>query len=92
MRLSQNCSMAERTQEDIILKDKIVDRIEFLRLNTGLSQADFAKAHDIDRQIINRWESKKNKRGVTIYTIQKFCNMLGITLDKFFDTDAFKMK
>jgi ribosome-binding protein aMBF1 (putative translation factor) len=46
--------MAERTNEDIILKDKIADRIEFYRLKSGLSQADFAKAHNIDRQIIHR--------------------------------------
>lgn len=84
--------MAERTEKDIILKDKIIERIEFLRLKTGLSQIDFAKMHDIDRQMIHRWESKKNTRGVTIYTIQKFCNMIGITLDEFFNTDAFKKK
>ncbi len=81
--------MAERTEEDIILKDKIVDRIEFFRLKTGLSQADFAKAHNIDRQTIHRWESRKNKRGVTIYTIQKFCDMIGIRLKDFFDDKLF---
>ncbi|RYE58394.1 MAG: XRE family transcriptional regulator [Sphingobacteriales bacterium] len=85
----QNCGMAERTEEDIILKNKIVDRIVSYRLRTGLSQADFAKKHNIDRQVVNRWESKKSERGVTIYTIQRFCYMIGITLKEFFDCDTF---
>lgn len=84
--------MAERTGEDIILKDKVVERIEFLRLKTGLSQTDFAKEHNIDRQVIHRWESKKNKRGVTIYTIKKFCDMIGIGLKEFFDDKLFNDK
>ena len=82
--------MAEMTKEDIELKIKIAERIEFLRVKTGLSQTDFAKKYDIDRQIINRWESTKNKRGVTIYTIKKFCNMVDITLKDFFDHENFK--
>ncbi|WP_308993902.1 helix-turn-helix transcriptional regulator [Mariniflexile litorale] len=74
-------------KEDLILKDKIAERVKFLREQTGLSQTDFAKKYDIDRQIINRWESKTNNRGITIYTIQKFTNMLGISLKEFFDFD-----
>lgn len=77
--------MAELDKEDIILKNKIAERIQLLRIKTGLSQSEFAQKHDIDRQIINRWESNNNKRGVTIYTIKKFCNMLNITLKDFFD-------
>lgn len=89
MKKFENCSMAELTEEDIILKIKIIERIQFLRLQTGLSQTDFAEKHHIDRQVINRWESLKNKRGVTIYTIQKFCKMLNITLSDFFDDKTF---
>ena len=77
--------MAELDKEDIILKNKIADRIQSLRIKTGLSQSEFGQKHDIDRQIINRWESNNNKRGVTIYTIKKFCNMIGISLKDFFD-------
>lgn len=77
--------MAELTKEDTVLKNKIAERIRSLREKTGLSQSDFAKKYDIDRQILNRWESTNNKRGVTIYTIQKFCDMLEITLKEFFD-------
>jgi transcriptional regulator with XRE-family HTH domain len=77
--------MAELEKEDVFLKNQIADRIQYLRVKTGLSQSDFAKKHDIDRQIVNRWESKTNKRGITIYTIKKFCNMLDISLKEFFD-------
>ena len=77
--------MGKLTNEDILLKNKIAERIKFLRLRTGLSQSEFAQKFDIDRQILNRWESQNNSRGVTIYTIQKFCNMVGITLREFFD-------
>lgn len=76
--------MAELEKEDIILKNKIAERIQSLRIKTGLSQSEFAQKHDIDRQIVNRWESN-NKRGITIYTINKFCNMIGISLKDFFD-------
>lgn len=89
MKYCQNCGMAEMTKEDIELKIKIAGRIKFLRSKTGLSQTDFAQKHDIDRQIINRWESTKNKRGVTIYTIKKFCKMVDITLKEFFDSENF---
>ncbi len=81
--------MAELSKDDIVLKDKIAQRIEDLRLKTGLTQSEFAKEHGIDRQALSRWESKKNKRGVTIYTIQRFCNMIGITLKDFFDYSSF---
>lgn len=81
--------MAELTKEDTILQIKIAERIQFLRLKTGLSQTDFAQKNHIDRQVINRWESIKNKRGVTVYSIQKFCKMLDITLKDFFDDENF---
>jgi transcriptional regulator with XRE-family HTH domain len=89
MENSQNCSMAELTEQDTILLKRIAERIQFLRLKTGLSQTDFAKKHHIDRQVINRWESIKNKRGVTVYSIQKFCKMLDMTLKDFFDDESF---
>lgn len=77
--------MGKLSKEDIILKSKIAERIKFLRIKTGLSQSEFAKKYDIDRQILSRWESKNNQRGVTIYTIQRFCSMIGITLKDFFN-------
>lgn len=80
--------MAGLNEEDILLKNKIADRIKFLRANTGLSQSEFSKKYEIDRQILNRWESKNNKRGLTIYTIAKFCDLVGISLKDFFDFDT----
>ncbi len=84
--------MSKLEKEDIALKNKIADRIKFLRIKTGLSPSDFAKKHDIDRQILSRWENKSNKRGITIYTINKFCKMIGIPLKEFFDFDIKKDK
>lgn len=77
--------MAELEKDDIILKNQISERIQYLRIKSGLTQTEFAKKHEIDRQILNRWESTTNKRGVTIYTIRKFCKMAGISLKEFFD-------
>lgn len=85
LKIYQNCGMAELDKEDIVLKNQIADRIQYLRNKTGLSQTDFAKKYDIDRQLINRWESKNNKRGITIYTINKFCKMINIPLNEFFN-------
>jgi len=81
--------MAELTKDDVLLQKKIAERIQFLRLKTGLSQSDFAQKFHIDRQVINRWESQTNKRGVTVYSLNKFCGMLNITLKDFFDDDSF---
>lgn len=82
--------MAELSKEDIVLKNKIAHRIEDLRLKTGLTQSEFAKEHNIDRQALSRWESTKNKRGITIYTLERFCKMIGISLRDFFDSPTFK--
>ncbi len=76
--------MAQLSKEDIQLKNAIADRIRELREKSGLSQTEFAKKHDLDRQHINNWESKNNARGVTIYTIARFCKMVGVTLEEFF--------
>ncbi|MDP5228996.1 MAG: helix-turn-helix domain-containing protein [Cellulophaga sp.] len=84
--------MAGLNKEDLILKNKIAKRIKNLRENTGLSQSDFAKKNDLDRQIINRWESSVNKRGVTIYTIKRFCDMLNISMETFFSDSSFNKK
>jgi DNA-binding XRE family transcriptional regulator len=81
--------MAELSKEDIIFKNKIAQRIETLRLQTGLNQTKFAERHDIERQTINRWESQITKRGVNIHTVRKFCKMINISLSNFFDSDEF---
>jgi len=82
--------MSKLTKEDIKLRNKITQRFVNLRRATGLSQSEFAKMHDVDRQQINRWESFKTERGVTIYTIMRFCSFLNISLKEFFDDSIFE--
>ncbi|WP_294219979.1 helix-turn-helix transcriptional regulator [uncultured Chryseobacterium sp.] len=82
--------MSKLTKDDIELRNKITQRLINLRKSTGLTQSDFAKLHEIDRQQVNRWESFESERGVTIYTIQKFCTLVKITLQEFFDDPLFK--
>lgn len=82
--------MSKLNNEDIDLRNQITQRLINLRESTGLSQSDFAKLHDLDRQQVNRWESFESERGVTIYTIKRFCNLLKITLQEFFNDPLFK--
>ena len=81
--------MAKLTIEDIILKNAIAQRIEDLRSSTGLTQSQFAKEHTIDRQAISRWEDREGERGITIYTVKRFCSMIDISLKEFFDSPLF---
>jgi transcriptional regulator with XRE-family HTH domain len=82
--------MAKLTNEDIKLKIAIASRIEELRDATGLTKSQFAKEHAIDRQAIGRWENTEDTRGITIYTIERFCGMVNISLKDFFDSPLFK--
>lgn len=82
--------MSKLSKDDIELRNMITQRLINLRKSTGLSQSEFAKLHEIDRQQVNRWESFESERGVTIYTIQKFCTLVKITLQEFFDDPLFK--
>ena len=73
--------MSGLSKEDILLANKIADRIKSLRIQcTGDKQTDFVSKYNIDKQDISRWEShvKKNTttgkikgRGITVYTIKK---------------------
>lgn len=82
--------MSKLTEDDIILRNKITQRLINLRESTGLTQSEFAKLHDIDRQQVNRWESFEIERGVTIYTINRFCILSNMTLQDFFNDPLFK--
>lgn len=82
--------MSKLTEDDIILRNKITQRLINLRESTGLTQSEFARMYEIDRQQINRWESFESERGVTIYTINRFCRILKISLKEFFDDSIFK--
>lgn len=82
--------MSRLTKDDIQLRQNITQRLINLREETGLNQSEFAKLHEIDRQQVNRWESFQNERGVNIYTIRRFCKLLNITLQYFFDDSLFQ--
>lgn len=72
---------------DIELRDKIAARIKELREKTGKSQTEFALELGVDKQTLHRLE---NGRGATIYSINKFCMVLGIGLGEFFDSSLFR--
>ncbi|MFI2744507.1 XRE family transcriptional regulator [Zhouia sp. PK063] len=92
--------MAELSKENIILANKIATRIKNLREETtGPKQMDFVRKYNIEKQTLSRWESqikinkktgKKSGRGITIYTVEEFCKIIGITLKDFFDDDLFE--
>lgn len=83
--------MSKLTEEDIKLRNQITQRFINLREATGLNQSNFAKSNEIDRQQVNRWESFNTDRGVSIYTIKKFCSLplVNITLHEFFNDPLF---
>lgn len=82
--------MSRLIEDDVKLRNQITQRFINLRESTGLTQSEFAKQHEIDRQQINRWESNQVERGVTIYTINKFCRFFKMTLKEFFDSPIFE--
>ena len=60
------------------------DRVKKLRTqNTSFSQEEFAKVVGLDRTYMSRVES--GKQNVTIETLIRICDGLGISLKDFFD-------
>lgn len=72
---------------DIELKKHIAERIKELRESSGKNQTEYALELGIDKQTLHRLE---NGRGATIYSINRFCKLRGITLSQFFDSPLFK--
>ena len=72
---------------DVELREKIAERIKELRESSGKNQTEFAYDLGIDKQTLYRLETG---RGATIYSINKFCKIRGITLSQFFDSPIFK--
>ena len=68
------------------LKKAIALRITELREKSGKNQTQFAYDYGKDKQTQNRFEKG---RGATIYTINKFCIAIGITVSEFFDSPLF---
>jgi transcriptional regulator with XRE-family HTH domain len=71
------------------LKKRIALRFKELRKESGKNQTEFAYDYNKDKQSQNRLEGG---RGATIYSINKFCKALGITLSHFFDSPLFQKK
>ncbi len=81
--------MTEGAKQKKDLNDKISKRIKSLREKVEPIQSKFADNNMLDRQIISRWESTTDKRGLSIHTISKFCKMINISLQDFFDDELF---
>jgi transcriptional regulator with XRE-family HTH domain len=84
--------MTRLSQEEVIFRDNIKQRITDLLKEKGLSQSKYAILSDDDRQAINRWTNLNNNRGVSIYTIRKFCLFLDISLSEFFNDEIFFLR
>lgn len=82
--------MPRKETDETQLNQQIASRIRELRIKQEPIQAKFAKENLLDRQLLSRWESSTDKRGVSIHTIKRFCNMVGISLKDFFDDELFR--
>ncbi len=82
--------MAKLGKEDIELNRKIAVRVKELRVCINQNQSKFAETYFIDRQLINRWESTTDNRGISIHTINRFCSMIDISLKEFFESEIFQ--
>jgi transcriptional regulator with XRE-family HTH domain len=80
---------AKLDEQDLLLRGAIAKRIKELRKSSGKKQNHFANENlETDKQTLHRLESG---RGASIYSINKFCNSIGITLKDFFDSPLFKI-
>ena len=77
----------ELDKTDQKLKEHIALRFIELRKQLGKNQTEMAYEVGTDKQNLNRLEKG---RGATIYSINRFCNTIGITLSQFFDSPLFK--
>lgn len=82
--------MAKLRKEDEILKAKIKERLSKIRNELGDSKSDISKNIDIDRQNFQPWENLKSNRGISIYSLNRICIALGISLKDFFDDELFR--
>ena len=81
--------MSKLKPEDIEFNKKVALRLKELRMAVNKNQSKFAETHYLDRQMISRWENTNDSRGISIHTINKFCQMIDISLKDFFDDDLF---
>lgn len=65
-----------------MIKEKLGQRIKYLRNEKGISQEKFALSIEMDRTYYASVES--GKRNISINNIQKIANGLGISLEQLF--------
>lgn len=70
------------------IRTKVGDRIRQLRNAKGISQEELAHLADLDRTYITSVEN--GKRNISIVNIEKICEALEVSLNRFFDTNNFK--
>lgn len=79
---------AKLDQIDVELREAIAERIKELRKSSGKKQTHFASENmETDKQMLHRLEVG---RGASIYSVNKICRGLGISLMDFFDSPKFK--
>ena len=89
-RMFGSCSMSRLLDKiDKDLKIAISLRFKELRENSGKNQTQFAYDYGKDKQTQHRFEKG---RGATIYTINKFCAALNISIAEFFKSPLFDVK
>lgn len=81
--------MAKLTDLDKALRAKIILRVKELRKQYEDNQSKFAGELGLDKQLLNSWESVSNNRGISIYSLNKICKGLNISLKDFFDSPIF---
>ena len=80
--------MAKLKPEDALLNAQMSQRVRELRSALNESQSGFAAEKILDRQTLHRWENPK-QQGPSIHSVRKFCDLIGISLKDFFDSDLF---
>jgi len=81
--------MASLRKEDIILRDKIKQRLINLREQAGKKPAKLSQNVDVDRQNFQYWEKLDGSRGISIYSLARICSALNISLSDFFNDEIF---
>lgn len=81
--------MPKLTEKNISLRNNIKKRINELIGIKDIRKIDLATNGFKDRQAINRWTNMNEERGISIYTIEEFCDLINISLSEFFDSPLF---
>ncbi|MDL2244379.1 helix-turn-helix domain-containing protein [Parabacteroides sp. OttesenSCG-928-J18] len=70
------------------VKQRVGQRIKFLREQSMMSQKDLAYAADLDRSYIASIEN--GRRNVSIVNIEKIACALNVSIKQFFNTNEFE--